>query len=87
MRVVLFPAHVVDADLVAQRETHGIGDEAGEDVVAEHLRWHPAVAEVGAGPRVVHLEGSVEPVEEVGDPAGPAFRQRDLQCGELLEHP
>ena len=50
VRVVLLPADVVDADLVAQREPDRVGDEAREDVLAEHVGRHP-VAEVLAGPQ------------------------------------
>ena len=56
-----------------------VGDEAGEEVLAEHVARQP-VAEVLSGPEVVHVVGAVEPVEEVGDPAGAALGQRDRGC-------
>ena len=54
-------------------------------VLAEHIRGS-AVTEVLTGPRVVYLVGAIETIEEVGDPARAALRERDMQRGELLEH-
>ncbi len=55
-------------------------------MLAEHLAGE-AAAEVLLGPGVVHLVGAVDPVEEVGDPAGAALGQRDAQVGVGLDHP
>ena len=68
VRVVGFPADVVDADVVAQLDPDMIGDEAGQEVLAEHLRGLLAF-EVLARPRRMHLVGAVRSFEEVGDPA------------------
>jgi hypothetical protein len=84
--VVALPGDVVDADLVPQLHADGVGDEAGEEVLPEHLA-RQLVAEVLAGPEVVHVVGAVDAVEEVGDPAGAALGQGDAQVGELLEDP
>jgi hypothetical protein len=37
VRVVALPADVVDADLVAEPDADRVGDEAGEEVLAEDL--------------------------------------------------
>jgi hypothetical protein len=55
-------------------------------VLAEHLAGQPA-PEVLQGPGVVHLEGPVDPVKEVGNPSGPPFGQGHPQIGEVLQHP
>ena len=74
VRVVGFPADVVDADLVAQRHPDVIGDEAGQEMLAEHLRGLLA-SEVLTRPRRMHLIGAVGTLKEVRDPAGAAFGQ------------
>ena len=55
-------------------------------MLAEHLAGQPA-PEVLLRPGAVHLVGAVDPVEEVGDPAGAALGQGDPQVGVGLEHP
>ena len=86
VRVVGLPAHVVDADAPAQLDADRVADEAGEEVLAEHLAGE-AAAEVLLRPGVVHLVGAVDAVEEVGDPPGAALGQGDAQVGIGLDHP
>ena len=85
VRVVLLPADVVDTDVVAQLEPDRIGDEAREDVLAEDISRR-AIAEILPRPEVMHVVGAVDAIEEIGDPAGSAFGERDAHVGELLEH-
>ena len=69
-----------------QLDADRIADEAGQEVLPEHLAGEPA-AEVLQRPGAVHLEGPVDPREEVGDPPGAAFGQGHPQVREVLEHP
>src|SRR3954454_3031717 len=82
--IVELPAHVVDPDAVAQLHPDGVVDEAREEVLAEDLA-RQLVAEVLSGPEVVELVRAVDALEEVGDPAGTPFRQRELDARELGE--
>ncbi len=84
VRVVGFPADVVDTDVVAQLHTDMIGDEAGQEVIAEHLRGLLR-AEILTRPRRVHLIGAISALQEVGNPAGAALTQRDLEVGVRLD--
>ncbi len=72
MRVVLLPADVVDADVVAELDADRVGDEAREDVAAEHIA-RQLVAEVLMRPQVMHVVRAVETIEEVRDPSGAAL--------------
>ena len=67
------------------RDADRVGDEAGQEVLAEHLAGQLA-AEVLPRPGRVHLVGAVEPLEEVRDPAGAALGQGDLDVREVLDH-
>ena len=81
VRVVGLEQHVVDADEVALLETGRIVDRAEPEVALHDL----AGRELDALPRAVDrlVAGHVvEPVEQAGDPAEPAFGQADLQVGE-----
>jgi hypothetical protein len=71
---------------VAQRDPDRVGDETGQEVLAEHVAGHP-VAEVLPCPGAVHVVGAVEPVEEVRDPAGAALGEGETDVGVLLENP
>src|SRR5580700_9890309 len=83
MGVVALPRDVVDADPIAQQQARGVGEVAGEDVVAEGLRRELA-AEVAVQPLLV-VEVAVDAVEVEGDPADPALGQRDLELGETAQ--
>ena len=86
MRVVALPARSLSMPMRWRScDADRVGDEAGQEVLAEHLA-RQLVAEVLAGPQAVHVVGAVEPLEEVGDPAGAAFGQREADVGELLDH-
>jgi hypothetical protein len=85
VRVVELPRDVVDADDVTQLYAHRVDDEAGEEVLAEHLA-RPFSAEVLARPRRVHVVGAVEALEEVRDPSGAALGERELDVGIVLDH-
>src|SRR3546814_4499994 len=84
VRVVALPGDEVDPDLVAELEARRIGDEARQDLLAEHVGGELALAEAVADPGLV-LEVPVDAVEVEGDPADPALRQRHLQVGELAK--
>ena len=74
--VVALPGDDVHADPVAQQEAGGIGDVAGQNVVAEDFRWQLARRNrCGATPG---SEMAVDPIEVEGDPADPTLGQRDL---------
>ena len=51
VRVVGLPAHVVDADVVAQLHADRVADEAREEVLAEHLARQPAAEVLTASTR------------------------------------
>ena len=59
VRVVALPRDVVDPDEVPQLYADRVGDEAGQEVLAENLA-RQLVAEVLAGPRVVHVVRAVD---------------------------
>ena len=82
VRVVGLDADAVGADLARLARAEVVLDEAQDHALHEHLARQLA-AEVGERPRLVHLVGVVDALEEVGDPADPAFRQRDRHVGEL----
>jgi hypothetical protein len=81
VRVVHLPGDVVDADLVAELDAHGVLDEAGQEVAAEDVT-RLELAEVLTGPAAVHIVGAIRAVEEVRDPAGATLRERDLELWE-----
>ncbi len=80
MGVVALPGDGVDADAVAQLEPGRVGDVAGQDVVAEHIRRELA-AEVVVQPRLV-AEVAVGPVQIEGDPADATLGEGDLEIRE-----
>ena len=88
VRVVGLPRHVVDADPVAQLHPHRVADEAGQEVLAEHLaravgRRSPAGSRRGASRRSGRpgrgSTGSIPCRPRTGPPAasGKFFSTRD----------
>ena len=84
VRVVGLDADDVGADQVEQADARSILDEAGEEVLAEHLGGQ-SPAEAGAGPAVVVLVDVVGTLEQVRDPADRALGQREADVRELMD--
>src|SRR6266540_4261248 len=84
MRVVRFPAHVVDVELVEQLHADPVVDEAAQDPLPEQLARAQALWLLVAHPRVVPVEGVLAPLEEVRDPADVALREGEAERREPL---
>src|SRR6202020_2276901 len=78
--VVALPRNDVDADSVAKLQPGRVGDVAGQDVVAEHVRGLLA-PEIILEPSLV-LEVAIGTVQVEGDPADAALGEGDLEARE-----
>src|SRR3546814_7610087 len=65
VRVVALPGDEVDPDLVAELEARRIGDEARQDLLAEHVGGELALAEAVADPGLVLEVRSEEHTSEL----------------------
>src|SRR5882724_8200053 len=77
VRVVTLPRDLADADVVSQLDPGQVRDEAAPDVLPEQLRRSGDLVDVLI--ETMPLPGVVGPLEDVGDPARPPFRQGDAQ--------
>src|SRR3546814_17087825 len=81
MRVVAFPRDIIDADRVAVHQTKIILDKTGQEMAPENFGGRQP-AEVKVRPRAMLPYRSLRALEEVGNPADAAFRQRNLRSEE-----
>src|ERR1035437_4239757 len=85
VRVIAFPGDHVDVELVATLEAVGVGDEARDDVLEEHLAGE-LVTKVLVSPGAVLGINAVDPLEEIGNPADAAFAEGDSERWVLSQH-
>src|SRR3546814_2018707 len=83
MRVVAFPRDIIDADRVAVHQTKIILDKTGQEMAPKNFGGRQP-AEVKVRPRAMLPYRSLRALEEVGNPADAAFRQRNLEIGKVL---
>src|SRR3546814_8800763 len=84
MRVVAFPRDIIDADRVAVHQTKIILDKTGQEMAPENFGGRQP-AEVKVRPRAMLPYRSLSALEDVGNPAAVAFRQRKFEIGKY--HP
>src|SRR5581483_1604797 len=82
---VAFPRDVVHVEERPAGQAERVVDEAGDDVLVEHLA-RELVAEVLPRPRAVVVVVVVNPLEEVRDPPDAALGQGEADVRELAQH-
>ena len=77
VRVVGFPADIVDVEVVEQADAHRVVDEAAQHAVAEDGGRPVTLGELVLGPARVLLLDVFGPLEEVGiQPMSPSVREK-----------